>query len=191
MMIRKLAGVAAAILLSIGAAEAANETAHTAATNTSSFVNPFDPNTWMTSFANLELPPISDEVTFNAAHPGAWMSLIDPASHLQMHRMFANPASYTQFMEPQFYMEFTKPENVMAWMNPSSYQVMMQQQTMNYWMNPGSYSHMVDPAMYQQTMNPANYMVYMNPKTYIALLTAQTCDTSSQGASRGWFGYGC
>lgn len=131
---------------------------------------------------------ISTELTFNAANPNAWMKFVDPGSHMQLHQMFANPASYTQFMRPQFYMEFIKPENMMAWMNPASYQVMMDQQTVKFWMNPASYTHMMAPAMYQQTMNPANYMVYMNPNTYTALMGSQTCDPENPNNNFPLFG---
>jgi hypothetical protein len=188
MMRKTLTGLAAALVLTLSATAGANqpETAQPAAQPAMS--NPFDPNVWMAAFTGSTPPTISGEVEFNAAHPSAWMSIVDPSTHMQMHAMFANPASYTQFMQPQFYMEFMKPENMMAWMNPASYQVMMQQQTMNYWMNPNSYMHAMDPAMYQQAMNPANYMVYMNPNTYTALLTAQTCDSADPNAAPTWFG---
>lgn len=154
-------------------------------------VNWFDPNNWMGAMAATELPAISTELTFNAAHPGGWMKWIDPKSHVPMHMTFMNPRSYVQFMQPQFYMEFTKPENMMAWMNPASYQVMMDPQMMTYWMNPASYMHMIDPAMYQETMNPANYMIYMNPTTYAAWMGAQTCDPKDPNKTPSWFGRRC
>jgi hypothetical protein len=192
---KKFLTLAAAALLSMSIASNANQpaTLETAATASAPAAgNSFDPNYWMAAFTNPEIPPISDELAFNAAHPSAWMKLVAPGSHMQTHQMFANPASYTQFMQPRFFMEFTKPENLMAWMNPASYQVMLEQQTMNYWMNPASYTHMVDPAMYQETMNPANYMVYLNPNTYLAaLMGSQTCDPENPNQTPGWFGRGC
>lgn len=137
-------------------------------------------------------PVISTGLTFNAAHPSAWMSWIDPKTHLPTHMTFMNPASYAQFMQPQFYMEFMKPENLAAWMNPASYQAMMDPETLSYWMNPGSYMHMTNPAMYQATMNPANYMIYLNPNTYLAAFTgSQTCDPENPNNIPGWFGRSC
>lgn len=137
-------------------------------------------------------PAISNGLTFNAAHPSAWMNWIDPQTHLPTHMTFMNPASYTQFMKPQFYMEFMKPENLAAWMNPASYQKMIDPQTISYWMNPGSYMHMTNPAMYQATMNPANYMIYLNPNTYLAAFTgSQTCDPENPNSTPGLFGNGC
>ncbi len=191
MITKKLTVLVAALLLSLSAASNANQPAESAAPASEAVVNPFDMNTWMSAFSGQKPPTISGELKFNAAQPSAWMAFIDPASHVQMHRMFANPASYTQFMQPQFYMEFMKPENMAAWMNPASYQVMMSQQTMNHWMNPASYTHMADPAMYQQAMNPANYMIYMDPNTYLAMLGSQTCDPENPGANPGWFGKNC
>ena len=179
---KKLGVLVAAFLLSLSATSNANQPAESAQPAAVATVNPFGSQT---------LPSISGELKFNAAHPGAWMSLVDPASHVQMHSMFANPASYTQFMQPQFYIEFMKPENMMAWVNPASYQVLMDQQTMNYWMNPATYPHMVDPAMYQQTMNPANYMIYLDPNTYLAMMGSQTCDPENPNANPGWFGKRC
>lgn len=149
-------------------------------------------NNQLAALTSPQVPTISGELAFNAAHPGSWMKFIDPASHMQMHKMFANPASYTQFMQPQFYMEFVKPENLMAWMNLASYQVMLDQQTMSYWMNPTSYTHMMEPAMYQETMDPANHIIYLNPNTYLAALTgSQTCDPDNPNKTPGWFGGGC
>ena len=191
MINKKLAVLVATLLLSLSATTNANQPAESAAPARDTVVNPFDMNTWMSAFAGSTPPPISGELKFNAAQPGAWMALVDPAGHVQTHRMFANPASYTQFMQPQFYMEFAKPENMMAWMNPASYQVMMNPQTMNHWMNPASYTHMVDPAMYQQTLNPANYMIYMDPNTYLAMMGSQTCDPENPNANPGWFGQRC
>jgi hypothetical protein len=137
-------------------------------------------------------PAISTGLTFNAAHPSAWMNWVDPETHLPTHMTFMNPASYTQFMKPQFYMEFMKSENLAAWMNPASYQIMMDPQTMSYWMNPGSYMHMTNPAMYQATMNPANYMIYLNPSTYLAAFTgSQTCDPENPNKTSGLFGSSC
>ena len=137
-------------------------------------------------------PAISSGLTFNAAHPSAWMNWIDPETHLPTHMTFMNPASYTQFMKPQFYMEFMKPENLAVWMNPASYQVMMDPQTISYWMNPGSYMHMTNPAMYQATMHPANYMIYLNPNTYLAAFTgSQTCDPENPNKTSGLFGSSC
>ncbi len=137
-------------------------------------------------------PMISNGLTFNAAHPSAWMNWFDPETHLPTHMTFMNPASYTQFMQPQFYMEFMKPENLAAWMNPASYQAMMNPQTMSHWMNPSSYMHVTNPAMYQAAMNPANYMVYLNPNTYLAgLAGSQTCDSDNPNKTPGWFGGGC
>jgi hypothetical protein len=186
MIKNKLSILVTALLLSLSAASNANQPVESTAPATTAAINPFDINTWISSFAGTTPPTISGEVKFTAAHPGAWMAIVDPASHMQMHSMFANPASYTQFMQPQFYMEFAKPENMAAWMNPASYQVMMNPQTMNYWMNPETYTHMVDPAMYQQTMNPANYMIYMNPNTYLAaMMGSQTCDPENPNAAQG------
>lgn len=137
-------------------------------------------------------PTISNGLTFNAAHPSAWMNWVDPKNHLPTHMTFMNPASYTQFLQPQFYMEFMNPENLAAWMNPASYQAMMDPKTISHWMNPGSYMHMMNPAMYQAAMNPANYMVYLNPNTYLAGLTGpQTCDPDNPNKTPGWFGGGC
>ena len=189
MIYRKFAVFAAALLLSLSATGNAEQTTETAAPADNAVVNPFDMNTWMSAFAGQTPPTISGELKFNAAQPGAWMSVVDPASHMQMHRMFANPASYTQFMQPQFYMEFAKPENMAAWMNPASYQVMMNPQTMTYWTNPSSYMHMTDPSLYQQAMNPANYMIYMDPNTYLAMMGSQTCDPENPNS--GWFGSSC
>jgi hypothetical protein len=193
MISKKIMAFAAAALLAMSVASNANQPLHNeagvAAVAPDTTQNVFDPNYWMAAFANPSVPTISGEMKFNAAHPSAWMQLVDPTSHMQMHRMFANPASYIQFMRPQFYLEFTKPENMMAWMNPASFEVMMNQQTMNYWMNPATYTHMIDPAMYQETLNPANYMVYLNPNTYAALLSPQTCDADNP--NQGWFGFGC
>jgi len=192
MINKKLAVLVTTLLLSLSAASNANQPAESAAPANDAVVNAFDMNTWMSAFTgSTPPPPISGELKFNAAHPRAWMAIVDPASHVQMHSMFANPASYTQFMQPQFYMEFMNPGNMMAWMNPASYQVLMDQQTMNYWMNPATYPHMVDPAMYQQTMNPANYMIYMDPNTYLAMMGSQTCDPENPNANPGWFGKRC
>ena len=191
MMKNKFAVLVTVLLLSLSAVSNANQPAESTAPATAATANPFDMNTWINAFTGTTPPTISGEVKFNAAHPGAWMAIVDPASHMQMHSMFANPASYTQFMQPQFYMEFAKPENMAAWMNPASYQAMMNPQTMNYWMNPETYTHMVDPAMYQQTMNPANYMIYMDPNTYLALMGSQTCDPENPNATQGWFGKRC
>jgi hypothetical protein len=174
---KKFLTLAAATLLSMSIASNANQpaTLETAATASAPAAgNSFDLNYWMAAFTNPEIPPISGELAFNAAHPSAWMKLVAPGSHMQTHQMFANPASYTQFMQPRFFMEFTKPENLMAWMNPASY------------------THMADPAMYQETMNPANYMVYLNPNTYLAaLMGSQTCDPENPNQTPGWFGRGC
>jgi hypothetical protein len=189
MINKKLAVLATALLLSLSAAGNANQPAESTAPVSEAVFNPFDVNTWMNAITGLPLPTISGELKFNAAHPSAWMSIVDPASHVEMHGMFANPASYTQFMQPRFYMEFARPENMAAWMNPASYQVMTSQQTMNYWMNPVSYTHMVEPAMYRQAMNPANYLIYMDPNTYLAMLGSQTCDP--ENPNPGWFGSGC
>ena len=191
MMTKTLTSLLTALLLTLTAAAGANEPTQAQPDAAANVANPFDPNAWMVAFTRQAPPTISGEIEFNAAHPGSWMAMVDPASHTKMHPMFANPASYTQFMRPQFFMEFMKPENMTAWMDPASYQVMMQQQTMNYWMNPNSYMHMADPAMYQQAMNPANYMVYMNPNTYAALMASVTCDAEGSNAGQGWFGLGC
>jgi hypothetical protein len=196
MISKKFLAFAASILLSMSIASNANQPATSETTGAESAPatagNAFDPNYWMAAFTNPAISTSSNELEFNAAHPNAWMKVVAPGSHMQTHKMFANPASYTQFMRPQFYMEFTKPENMMAWMNPASYQVMMDQQTMNYWMNPATYTHMVDPAIYQETMNPANYMIYLNPNTYLAAFTgSQTCDPENPNKTPGWFGGGC
>jgi hypothetical protein len=193
----KLLAIAASALLTISVASFANQAeiqpdavAKTAAPGSN--VNLFDPNYWLAAMTSpAQLPTISKDLTFNAAHPGGWMQWIDPRTHQQMHMTFVNPASFTQFMRPQFYMEFTRPENMAAWMNPASYQVLTDPQTMNYWINPASYMHMIDPAMYTETMNPANYMVYLNPATYAGLLGSTTCDQGNPNGARGWFGYGC
>lgn len=195
MIKNKLLVLGAAVLLSVSLASHANQAvdAETSArpTTPAANVNMFDPNYWMAAFTAPDQPAISTELTFNAAHPGAWMQWIDPKTHIPTHMTFMNPKSYAQFMQPQFYMEFMKPENMMAWMNPASYQVMMDPQTMTYWMNPGSYMHMMDPAMYQETMNPANYMSYMNPATYAAWVGTQTCDPENPNKTPSWFGSSC
>ena len=128
--------------------------------------NFFDPNAWFGGFGAAQTPA-SNKLTFNAAHPSSWMKIVDPKTHNMMHMLFANPATYAQFMQPHFWMEFMKPENMMAWMDFNQYAVMMNPQTMVYWMNPASYQHAFDPKMYAATMNPASYMVYMNPATYM------------------------
>ena len=189
MINRKFTALLAAFLLSLATAVSANQPAAPAAPADSAVFNPFDMNNWMGAFAGQGTPAISGELQFNAAHPSSWMAFVDPATHVQMHRMVANPVFYTQFMQPQFYMEFAKPENMAAWMNPEYFQVMMSPQAMNYWMNPAAYMHMFDPAMYQETMNPANYMVYMDPNTYMAMLGTQTCDP--ENPAQGWFGSTC
>ncbi len=194
MISKKLLGITAMGLLTLSLTSNATQpveadvaTSQAAAANT----NMFDPNNWVAG-ANISIPPaISTKLEFNAAHPSAWMKLVNPKSHMQTHKMFANPASYTQFMHPRFYMEFINPQNMMAWVNPASYQVMMEQQTMNYWMNPASYAHMIDPAMYQETLNPANYMVYLNPNTYLGLMGSGTCDPENPNKTPGWFGSTC
>jgi hypothetical protein len=195
-MIRnKILALTTAALTTLSLATNANQAVESEATAQAAApvtqVNMFDPNYWMSAVANPKLPAISTELTFNAAHPGAWMQWVDPKTHLPTHMTFMNPASYAQFMQPQFYMEFMKPENMMAWMNPASYQVMMNPQTMNYWLNPASYMHMTDPAMYQETMNPANYMPYLNPATYLGWMGAQTCDPENPNQTPGWFGSSC
>ena len=128
--------------------------------------NFFDPNAWFGGFGAAPTPT-STKLTFNAAHPSSWMKIVDPNTHNMMHMLFANPATYAQFMQPQFWMEFMKPENMMAWMDFNQYAVMMNPQTMAYWMNPAAYMHAFDPNMYAAAMNPASYMVYMNPATYM------------------------
>ena len=188
---KSLLPIAVAALLSLSLASHANQSVDANVNKPAAPVdnaNLFDPNYWMAVFPGPTPPSISNEPTFNAAQPGAWMKWVDPPTHIPTHMSFMNPASYTQFMQPQFYLEFIKPENMAAWMNPASYQVMMNPQTLAYWMNPASYMHIADPAMYRETMNPANYMVYLNPNTYAAIFAAQTCDQQSPGDSTGWFG---
>lgn len=129
----------------------------------STIPNFFDPNAWFGAAST----PTSTKLAFNAAHPSSWMKFVDPNTHNMMHMLFANPATYAQFMQPQFWMEFMKPENMMAWMDFNQYAVMMNPQTMAYWMNPAAYQHAFDPNMYAAAMNPASYMVYMNPATYM------------------------
>ena len=196
-MNNKLLALVASALLTISVASSANQAEGepeavapaAAPANNSNF---FDPIYWATAFtAPAQQPTISSELTFNAAHPGAWMQWVDPKTHMATHVGFMNPASYTQFMKPQFYMEFMKPENMMAWTNPASYQVIMDPQTMNYWMNPNSYMHVTDPAMYKETLNPANYMIYMNPATYAGLMGSGTCDQNNPNKTLTWFGYAC
>jgi hypothetical protein len=195
-MSQKLIVIFAAALLSASLATHANpadteETAVPVSAPAAAF-NFFDPAYWSGAFAaQAQQPPISSEVTFNAARPSAWMQWADPSTHQQLHAAFANPATYTQFMRPDFYMEFTRPENLAAWMNPASYQVVMNPQTMYYWMQPASYLHAVDPAMYQQAMNPANYMVYLDPNTYSSLLQATSCDSENTEQTPTFFGFGC
>jgi hypothetical protein len=196
MIKNKMLAVAVSALLTLSLASNANQpdTVPAVAPETITAVkniNMIDPNYWMNAFTAPDQPPISNEITFNAANPGAWMQWVNPGTHMATHKPFMNPASYTQFMRSRFYMEFMKPENMMAWMNPASYQVLTDPQTMNYWMNPGSYTHVADPAMYQETMNPSNYMVYLNPATYAGLMGAQTCDPQNPNKTPGWFGFGC
>ena len=172
----KLKSLLAAALLLTGVAVQANQAegeaqATTQAQGMTMPANPFDPMAWM----GMAGYPAQDTatpagITFNAAHPSAWMKWVDPKSHIQTHMQFTNPANYMQFMQPAFYMEFMKPQNMMAWFDPASYQVMMDPQTMTYWMNPNSYMHAMDPAMYQQAMNPANYMAFMNPAAYMGMV---------------------
>ena len=188
--------LAAAALLSMSVASNANQGFETeVAVEPAAPVNSentLDPSYGKASPTAPTPPAISSGLTFNAAQPSAWMSWIDPRTHIPTHTRFMNPASYTQFMQPQFYLEFMKPENMAAWMNPASYQTMMDPQTMSYWMNPGSYMHMTNPVMYRETMNPANYMIYLNPNTYLAALTgSQTCDADNPNQTPGWFGGGC
>jgi len=73
---KKLGVLVATLLLSLSAASNANQPVESTAPATVATVNPFGSQT---------LPSISGELKFNAAHPGAWMSLVDPASHDQMH----------------------------------------------------------------------------------------------------------
>ena len=183
----------AAVLLSLGVASQANqaETQPEAQAEAPAAVpNFFDPNYWINSFTGTPAP-VATELTFNAAHPSAWMKWVDPKSHAKMHMDFMNPATYAQFVQPQFYMEFMKPENMAAWMDFNQYAVMWDPQTMAWWMNPGSYMHAVDPGMYTAAMNPANYMVYMNPATYAGWAGAQTCDQNNPNATQTWFGWAC
>ena len=195
MIKNKLLALGGAVLMSASLALNANQAveadASAAPTTPAANVNMLDPNYWMAAFTAPDQPVVPTGLTFNAAHPGAWMRWVDPKTHLPTHMTFMNPASYAQFMQPQFYMEFTKPENMMAWMNPASYQVMMDPQTMTYWMNPGSYMHVMDPVMYQETMNPANYMTYLNPGTYAGWMGTQTCDPENPNKTPSWFGSNC
>ena len=148
------------------AAEKEAADAYTQSSTTTAQANFFDPSAWFSGVGTAATPS-STKLTFNAAHPSSWMKFVDPKTHNHMHMVFANPATYAQFMQPQFWMEFMKPENMMAWMNFNQYAVMMNPQTMTYWMNPASYQHAFDPKMYSATMNPASYMVFMNPATYM------------------------
>jgi hypothetical protein len=192
---KNLLAITTAALLSLSPASNARQSVEAEVSETpaapAANTNLFDPNYWMAAFTGPTPPPISNELTFNAAQPSAWMNWVDPKTHIPTHMTFMNPASYTQFMRPQFYLEFMKPENMAAWMNPASYQVLMDPQTMSYWMNPASYQHVMDPAMYRETMNPANYMVYLNPNTYAKIFAAQTCDQQSGDKNTGWFGFAC
>lgn len=122
--------------------------------------NVFDPAAW---FGAFNQPAATVENGFNAAHPAAWMQFIDPETHMQTHRQFANPAFYSQFMQPGFYVQFMNPQNWMAWMNPASYQKMWDPAVMNHWMNPASYMHVMDPSMYTEMMNPAAYAALAQP----------------------------
>ena len=193
----RLLVILATALFSFAAATQANQAgtqpeaqAETQATAPEAIPKFFDPNYWINSFTGTPVPATT-ELTFNAAHPGAWMKWADPKSHNQMHMAFMNPATYVQFMQPQFYMEFMKPENMAAWMDFNQYAVMWDPQTMAHWMNPGSYMHVMDPNMYMAAMNPANYMVYMNPATYAGWTGSQTCDPTNPNATATWFGYTC
>lgn len=193
MLRKRLITLLAAALLSLGAASQANqgETRPEAQAGAPAAVpNFFDPNYWINSFTGTPAPGTT-ELSFNAAHPSAWMKWVDPKSHVKMHMDFMNPATYTQFVQPQFYMEFMKPENMAAWMDFNQYAVMWNPQTMAWWMNPGSYMHAADPGMYTAAMNPANYMVYMNPATYAGWGGAQTCDPNNPNATQTWFGSNC
>ena len=173
---QKLLLWAGAVLLAFGTTSMANETSQPAPqAQTQAEVampNFFDPNYW---FGGATATPAtaSTELTFNAAHPGAWMKWVDPKSHTTMHMQFANPANYAQFMQPQFFMEFMKPENMAAWMDFSQYAVLMNPQTWTYWMNPAAYQHVFDPKMYVAATNPASYMAYMNPATYMGWAAPQ------------------
>lgn len=124
--------------------------------------NIFDPMQWFSAFGQ---PANTQQGIFNAAHPAAWMQFVDPQTHMQMHRQFANPAFYAQFMQPAFYYQFMNPENWFAWMNPAAYQKLMDPAVMNHWMNPASYMHVMDPSMYSQMMNPAAYTALIEPIT--------------------------
>ncbi len=166
-----LIAIAAAAVLTLSTASLANETAQQPESQTQyqsapGVPNFFDPNLWFGGFAAAPAAA-STELTFNAAHPSAWMKFIDPKTHAATHMQFANPATYAQFMQPQFFMEFMKPENMAAWMDFNQYAVMMDPQTMAWWMNPAAYQHAFDPNMYTAAMNPASYMAFMNPATYM------------------------
>jgi uncharacterized protein YijF (DUF1287 family) len=194
----KLLTIFASALLAVSVASNANQAATESAAEATAQQAPapaynfFDPSYWTTAFANGgQQTAVSGEVTFNAAHPAAWMQWADPQTHTKMHMTFANPATYMQFMNPNFYMQFMKPENMQAWMNPAAYQVMMNPQTMSYWMNPASYMHAVDPAMYQQAMNPASYMAYMNPAAYQQAFASASCEGKDGAQAQGWFPLGC
>ena len=196
MINKRLFVLAATIVLSMSVASNANQSLQAeVAVEPAAPVNSentLDPSSGMAPLTMPTPPMISSGPAFNAAQPSAWMSWVDPKTHIPTHMRFMNPASYTQFIQPQFYLEFMKPENMAAWMNPASYQTMMDPQTISYWMNPGSYMHMTNPVMYQETMNPANYMIYLNPNTYLAALTgSQTCDPENPNQAPGWFGGGC
>ena len=180
----KLMAIASAALLTLSATSFAYEAAQqpeSQAQAPAGIPNFFDPNQWFGAFGTVPAAT-STELTFNAAHPSAWMKWMDPKTHAAMHMQFVNPATYAQFMQPQFFMEFMKPENMAAWMDFNQYAVMMNPQTMAYWMNPATYQHAFDPKMYAATMNPASYMAFMNPATYMGWTGTQASVQPAEAA---------
>ena len=86
MLKNKLTAIAASALLTLSAAAYANP-AETPATEAPAAAAPvtapnfFDPNYWVNSFTG-STAQVSTELTFNAAHPSAWMKWADPKSQI-------------------------------------------------------------------------------------------------------------
>ena len=134
-------------------------------------------------------------INLNPMDPAVIAGFINPATHKQYHDAVANPASWTQFMQPQFYMQMMDPAKAMQWMNPASYQVFMNPATYMYWMNPNTlmqevnsvpYGTYMNPNAYTQFMNPNMMMGWMNPAAYTTT-AANTAGMQNMFDFNSWF----
>ncbi len=136
--------------------------------------------------------PQPSPITFNPVDPVTFMGFINPATHKEFHAAAANPAQWSQFMQPQFFMQMADPSKMAGWMNPMAYQVMMNPATYMYWMQPDNLMNEMGSAPMATFMNPGSYAAFMNPAAYTAWMnpaayTGGAAQLAGNASAQNWF----